>query len=336
MIMWDHANVQAGSWRSNLYDTDSILDSFFNQCYAAGPNRCAIFSPHGADASRETFKEVLDYIYQVPLSVPATGKYGPDLLTWSDVINYILVDSLYKPQQRFVTLARIIHQLSVGNGTELAAMKQDEHKSFCRTPICAANPYSEACQNPNDSFFRSEASAAILCTDAPATLLDWTAIEHYKKWKFLSGQSYLFAAYWAEITMYCSAWNLRPSWNFSNPEISSNNTASPILFVSNTRDPVTPLMNARTMMTKFNGSGLLVQDADGHCSMSAPGTCVAESIRRYFQSGEIPEDGLICRPDRIPFEDGADTASPADVELFEAVSSLAMMPRVKGGPLLHL
>jgi hypothetical protein len=259
---------------------------------------------------------------------------GPDLLTWSDVINYIVVDSLYKPQQKFVTLARIIHELSKGNGTELASLKQSSHTSFCRTPICEGNPYSEACHNRKESVFRNEVSAAILCTDAPGTLLDWTAVEHYKKWQYLSGQSYLFSAYWAEITMYCSNWNLRPAWNFTNPDISSNNTANPILFVSNTRDPVTPLMNARTMMGRFAGSGLLVQDADGHCTVSAPGICVAERVRRYFQRGELPEDGLLCRPDRTPFQEGVE-AMGKDVELTKAMESLAMMSRPNIGPLLH-
>jgi hypothetical protein len=272
----------------------------------------------------------------VPLAVPAAGNYGPDLLTWSDIIQYIVLSSLYKSQQTFVTLARIIKELSRGNGTELAALKQDSHTPFCLSPLCEQSPYGEACQNRKTFGYRSEVGAAILCTDAPATLLGWTATDHYNKWKYLSEQSYIFAAYWAEITMYCSNWDLRPAWNFTNPEISSNNTANPILFVSNTRDPVTPLMNARTMMGRFKGSGLLVQDADGHCSLSAPGVCVAERIRRYFQTGNLPDKGLLCRPDRTPFEEGVSSARQGDVELSKALESLATMPRINGGPLLHV
>jgi hypothetical protein len=231
-----------------------------------------------------------------------------------------------------------MNDLSNGNGTELAIMKQSDHTPFCRSPLCEENPYSEACHNPQETVFRSELSASILCTDGPASLQDWNAVDHYHKWQYLRNQSSLFAPYWAEITMYCSGWKTRPAWNFSIPDISSNKTANPLLFVSNTRDPVTPLMNARTMMSRFTGSGLLVQDADGHCSASAPGTCAAERIRRYFQTGELPEEGLLCRPDKMPFEEGAVGEGPAggDIELHEAVHRLAASHKLPGQFPLHI
>ncbi|KAF2416196.1 hypothetical protein EJ08DRAFT_703714 [Tothia fuscella] len=334
----DAKDYYAGTWLTNLYDTNSILDSFFKQCYAAGPNRCHLFSSKGPEGSLKMFDQVLASLYQVPLSVPASEQYGPDLITWSDVVNYVIVQALYQPQSLFTKMARIMYELSQGNGTELAAMKQNDHTLFCKSPMCEDNPYSEDCYDPKEAAFRVELSAAILCADAPASLQDWRAIEHYHKWQILRKQSNLFAPYWTEITMYCSGWKIRPVWNFTNPDISSNETANPILFVSNTRDPVTPLMNARTMQGRFAPSGLLVQNADGHCSMSAPGICVAERVRRYFRSGEIPEDGLLCRPDKMLFEEGADKKEVAqqDAELHDALLRMSNPRRYDLRLPLHL
>jgi hypothetical protein len=246
-------------------------------------------------------------------------------------------DALYKPIDHFKPLARIFHSLSLGNATELSALKQSSRHIFCRSPLCENKPYTEPCYDTASSDFRREISAAILCSDAPATLQSWTAADHFAKWQALRAQSSSFGDYWTEITMSCASWHLRPVYNFTNPIISAENTSFPVLFVSNTRDPVTPLVNAQKMRSVFGGSGLLVQEGDGHCSISAPGTCVAERIRRYFQEGKLPEEGLVCQVDRTPFEDAEVVVEMSDEKrkLYDAVVELGKeLGRGRGSPLI--
>lgn len=56
------------------------------------------------------------------------------------------------------------------------------------------------------------------------------------------------------------------------------------------------------MSAGFPSSRILRQDSEGHCSISAPSLCTARAIRRYFQSGELPEEGKVCVADRRPLD----------------------------------
>ncbi|KAE9975084.1 hypothetical protein EG327_008548 [Venturia inaequalis] len=297
----DAEDYYAGTWLSNLVDTDSIVGKFFTQCYEAGPERCALHSPDGIEGIRKIYHSVLEDLFLHPIPVAGNDRYGPDLITRTDAMMYIK-DFLYKPVTYAVPLARIMFSLSQRNGSELSTLKQKSRHVYCRSPLCERKPYSQPCYDASSSAFRSEVSAAVLCTDASATLLNWTAEDHFNKWHALRSQSLAFGDYWTEVTMFCASWNVRPAWNFSNPDISAAKTAHPILWASNTRDPVTPLKNAMTMKGKFGGSGLLVQEADGHCTLSAPSSCVARHIRNYFQDGTLPEEGLVCESDKGPFD----------------------------------
>lgn len=163
---------------------------------------------------------------------------------------------------------------------------------------------------------------AIACTDGD--LRSWTRDDHWHNWKTLVSQSSALGSAWSEITMPCSSWDLRPVWNF-NANISSPNTSYPILWLSNTRDPVTPLQSARYMATKFPGSVVFGQDADGHCTIAQPSLCVAKGIREYFQSGKLPEGDIACKPDRGPFDldEQVKGVSSAEVRLSSVMRKLS-------------
>jgi hypothetical protein len=135
--------------------------------------------------------------------------------------------------------------------------------------------------------------------------------------------------------MPCSNWSLRPVWNF-NQSISAQNTSYPILFLSNTRDPVTPLRNAEKMSTKFPGSVVFGQDADGHCTIAAPSVCVAKAIKGYFHKGKLPEGGMACKPDGSifdPFGPREQEVNAADVQLSRRMRELADMYQKRSHPL---
>jgi hypothetical protein len=78
-----------------------------------------------------------------------------------------------------------------------------------------------------------------------------------------------------------------------------------LLFVSTAIDPVTPLRAAEKMVKRFGGARLLVQDSVGHASTSSPSKCTYAVLRRYLDTGELPEEGKHCASDKVPFRDQA-------------------------------
>lgn len=301
----DAEDYYLGTWLSNLVDTDLIIGSFFKQCSEAGPLKCPLWSEDGIEGIRQRYHSLLDKLKQDPLSVDAHGKYSADVITLSDAMN-IVRQAVYQPYEWFPKLARYFDLLTKGNGSELAALKQDGRVTSCQSPACSANPYAPECYDHAAETFKAEMSAGILCTDGPADQLRWESGDHYAKWHALREQSRALGDYWAEITMYCANWNVRPAWNFSwvdSAGTGSIKTAFPLLFGSTQRDPVTPLRNAQKMQRKFVGSGLIALEDDGHCSMLKPSLCLARTVSRYFQKGELPMEGLTCMPDWWPFDD---------------------------------
>ena len=93
-----------------------------------------------------------------------------------------------------------------------------------------------------------------------------------------------------------------PSQQFDFHTSKTNGTVFPILFVSNILDPVTPLVGARKMQAHFSGSALLVQDAMGHGSSSAPSNCTARYVQDYLAGRSLPP-GTTCQPNMQPFDD---------------------------------
>lgn len=68
----------------------------------------------------------------------------------------------------------------------------------------------------------------------------------------------------------------------------------------------------------INGSGVLHQDSEGHCTYGSISMCSGRAIREYFQSGKLPGEvgglrkvddwaewdgyGKLCEPDRVPLD----------------------------------
>lgn len=50
------------------------------------------------------------------------------------------------------------------------------------------------------------------------------------------------------------------------------------------------------MHSLFPNSGLLISDSAGHCSISSVNPCTLTNVRRYFQTGALPQQGTVCVP----------------------------------------
>jgi hypothetical protein len=132
---------------TNLQDTDSIIDSFFNECYLSGPGKCALYSEAGIESIRTTYYDTFQRLANNPLPVAAHDQFGPEIITHHDIMTAVILP-IYSPRGRFPQLARIIRDLSLGNGTELAISKQLLIPSTCRSPTCTKHPWSRTCYDP--------------------------------------------------------------------------------------------------------------------------------------------------------------------------------------------
>ncbi|KAL2428107.1 hypothetical protein ABEF91_007129 [Exophiala dermatitidis] len=335
----DAEDYYNGPWLGNLVDTDLILHKVWRYCSEAGPDRCPFWRPGGPQAIHAVYEKLLHDIWDDPLSVPGDNRRrGPEIVTWTDV-KMVVKNALYQPVMLGPLMAELLQDITNGTGALFAEYKQSARKPSCRSAQCEIDgPFSEECVSPN--WNELEATSAVLCTDAEG-IGSLTEDEFRSYWETLRGQSSAMGDYWAQTRLNCAGWKARAKWRFSGPfdmgdgtstTTGSATTAHPILFVSNTLDTVTPLRMAQKMSSRFPGSGLLQQDAEGHCSFTAPSLCTARAIRRYFQTGVMPQPGTRCEPDIKPFEgqdlsqlsdEMASSMSEEDVALLAALIEIA-------------
>lgn len=89
------------------------------------------------------------------------------------------------------------------------------------------------------------------------------------------------------------------------------------------------------MSSMFPGSAVLEQNSAGHCSPSDPSVCTAYTIKKYFQTGELPREGMVCEPYASPFEPekGYVGLSAEDQTLLEALRQFQDRSHRGGGRL---
>jgi hypothetical protein len=211
----------------------------------------------------------------------------------------------------------MLSDLASGNATlmipHLQHVEPPEAKEVATKEASTEKPniYDEAVPFPDDHYdHNDEAAAAILCGDGHP-LTSFTKPQFAKYVADLRSQSKMFGSLWAEIKLACTHWpaSLRPSEvnRFTGPFKSSaadyDSHGAPVLFIGNMLDNVTPLRNAHKMSEGHEGSVVLTQDSAGHCSVfSAPSECTRKVIRKYLDTGELPQKGTICKADRVPWD----------------------------------
>lgn len=222
-------------------------------------------------------------------------------------------------------------ELATGNGTGLVETKRKKLTSLSSglSPRCALDgAYTPACFNRTSGGSGDfTIGVGILCSDAePQT--DMSKAEYWAYVQELMAQSRLIGDVWASIRVPCTAWRARPAWRYNGTF--EARTAHPILWVGNSVDNVTPVRNAHRMARGFEGSVVLQQDGEGHCSSAGVSFCTARALRAYFQTGVLPEKGTVCAVDRVPFDGFSEEEEPEipqgeeDEELWRAMVKLSM------------
>ena len=303
-------------WLSNLQNTDEALHLLYRYCFE-GSSACPLFDKSDASPASIEFRvnEFLKNLAQNPM--PTVHNGTTELISYADV-RQVIFRSTYGLTQYYPMLAQLLSDLMVGNATLMVprlrhvALPEDQDKPDKEPPTKKPNIQEEAVPFPDDHYDHGdEATAAILCGDGDS-LTSFTKPQFVKYITDLKSESELFGSLWAEIKLTCTHWpaSLRPSESnrFTGPFESFaadyDPRGAPVLFIGNTLDNVTPLRNAHKMSKGHAGSVVLQQDSAGHCSVfSAPSTCTRKVIRKYFDKGELPERGIICKADRVPWDE---------------------------------
>ncbi|KAL2816499.1 TAP-like protein-domain-containing protein [Aspergillus granulosus] len=290
-------------------DADAIFDKFAIYCDQVG-EQCPFYAAGGPAAIQKSYKELENVLLNSSMSVLPSQTRGPEVATWTD-LKTVLRIAVYQPLAGFSFLADIASNLLKGDGAKLADYKHARRSPTCPSDEClVAGPWSTACQvsGQNELY----ASSAILCSDAE--YMQSADEESFKQhWRSLQELSSSVGDYWSHIRLNCAAWSVKPKWKMPGKSALlfaachlilvvpvTGNTSHPILLVNNILDPVTPLQSAKHMSGAFPGSVLLQQDSEGHCTLAAPSVCVSMSIRKYFQTGELPAAGTVCNADLKP------------------------------------
>lgn len=300
----------ANNWAIDLVDDDKITSAFASSCHAAGPEKCPLFDLKGPEAILDKFNAILDGLRTSPITTFfPNGTFHT--LDHSQAVAFI-IQGWYNPLSGFSHAADLLAEAAKGNISSVYAASQ---KSF-------------TCNLPTRPAYDSRAAgASIMCTDGDDNLLRETAASYLAGIKNYTTISKDFGEEWASILLPCTAFTTRAKWRFPGPF--GAKTAHPILFASQSLDPVCPLRNAVDAATKFPGSVVIEAKGAGHCTVAMPSVCVFKGIKKYFQTGELPEAPLTrCDVDVEPFgmeKSWVKTYNQDDRALLEAAKQLAAM-----------
>jgi hypothetical protein len=127
-----------------ITDADKILEKGYEECYAAGPSKCAIYSPDGPSGSKSIFETTLESLRDNPLAVPAHASFGPEVVTYQDLLQ--LTDEMMYNPIRIRGLFEVIKEISQGNGNSMTRIKALSVPSICPSHTC--KPWSDQCHSP--------------------------------------------------------------------------------------------------------------------------------------------------------------------------------------------
>lgn len=330
------SDYYTANFTSENVDADSVVEAFFTYCAAAGPLNCSMYAGNSSTDTRNLLWSIVnDITTEGPISVPSIDNTtGPQVITLSD-IKYQLWRTVYSPLDTFPVFADIVAPLADRNGSAFAAFKASQTIIPPLSPgsdadiIDPYNPYTGPQYfNPFADFI----TMAISSGDT-TTRLNKTTFQS-QVWYPLKNELYWAGDAFATIYLPIYSWPSTARWRFEDTHVIGISNASltphPILFASNLVDPATSLTAAKEMHAAFAGSGLLLNDGEGHITSSAPSLCVVKKFREYFQTGQLPS-GLdqtclpyerpflgVDGPRTAPFDPNAPWASMEDIVLFNA------------------
>ncbi|KAL4899034.1 hypothetical protein BDW74DRAFT_120161 [Aspergillus multicolor] len=284
-------------WKSNLYDSDKALDSFFETCFDTGnKSACAFWGP-STENIRSRFNTILTELKYNPIPIPAGPNSTcplPMLATYSDLKQLVLA-AVYSPLERFPQLATVLAGLEKGDTSSYTAA------------VVGQIPTSPCNYAPEAATLKPDINTLIRCVDG---LVRGQRLENISQFKdyvdILTEQSAFFGEVWpnnANVAT-CRTLEVTPPATgvLGNSILSRRNTANPILFVTNTIDPVSPARGAYKMSSVFPGSAVLSQNTVGHTAFASASSCLMGWVQTYLLQGQLPPVDTMCQADVAPFQ----------------------------------
>jgi pimeloyl-ACP methyl ester carboxylesterase len=308
---------------SDVDDTDVAFHSFFQYCYAAGPERCAFY---GNSTTQEDMEERYKCLLQKLRDEPV-GYADLEVASYPGVVRDVDIadvayEMMYDALTNFPTLAEMLAELEVGVADAYVAYLTDSDSAAAASSISPrSRPVSRSNSNSNSSprrarspgvargvdYDSNEALQLICCIDANTNypidsyqdFLDSRAL--YIKESFYGGSGTSLTS----LPM-CVGLSLTPpeSQQFPGFDLDGVETNFPILFTNTLADPITPISSAEAMSALFPGSVVLAQNSTGHSVTSSTSQCSIKVMQEYLSEGTMPEEGTVCQPDVLPFMDG--------------------------------
>ncbi|KAH1491352.1 hypothetical protein KXV94_008810 [Aspergillus fumigatus] len=312
-----------------IADADAIFDRVVVYCDAAGLDGCPFYRHGGPAAIKAAYLELEAVLYNASVPAAPSATRGPEVITWTD-LKTVLRYSVYQPLFVFPLLAHYAKSLSEGDGSPMADFKQRSRSPSCPSDQCLqTGPWSGECFEKGSSELY--AMSAILCSDAPY-LRDMDQARFQEAWASLKAQSFTLGDYWAAVTalgpvhrQYISSNSSCEQYSGSSHSVEKAGIRSRVLSNSTTMLTVSIICSAKRMSEKFPGSVVLQQDSEGHTTLAAPSLCVGKAIRTYFQSGVLPDPGMVCGADLKPLlgESGSVHAmNAADKTMYDSLMSM--------------
>ena len=281
-----------GAWKGAFHSDEDINANFTAACVQAGPSTCPmanwVSNLSQSDQSMNLLTELenhLEYLKSNPVTGLFDNAQTPILVTWSDAMRNLLT-LYYNGWAGYRVASRVLYELSQGNATWFH--------------LTTSPPF--ACPVPSSFKDYTAAAVAIECVDA-----DDKTSETKEDWKLYINQlkniTPTFYGYGATVALPCTGYQQRARWRYAGPfGATAQQLGNPILFVSQTLDPICPLVAAEDGFSRFEGSGLVEAQGVGHCSFGWPNACALGEIRKYFATGEVGTDRILCPASVAPFE----------------------------------
>ena len=291
----------SGGMKKDLTDTEAVMNSFYEFCFRAGPMKCQFYTGTKPEHIRERLNNVLEALRTQPLPYLidsySSGTGQTELFTYSH-LRMTIFGALYSPLQTFEMLAEFL--VLIESALEAQYLTTDPGT---RPPLtCPLDEYSDSW---NTALLTTEANIANYCGEVSFTNL--TLADFRKILEGLREMSPTVGDLWATSILSCIDWT--PQAREKPPkfvEAKETDTweGAPILFTSTTSDPVCPFENAYSMAKLFpaNASAIMVQEGEGHCSISVPSDCMIAAIQTYLATGKVPpENERNCSRPEAPF-----------------------------------
>lgn len=259
---------RAGSQLSATEDGDKAFMGFLTECVKA-PENCAFakFAPNGEpEELRELYNSIAD--------ISPEGY---------DKLKVLTASTLYDPSS-WSLAADILVQMYFSNATS-------GNSSFIPT---GDDKGTASLPQYNKGI---NAVQGITCADS-----DWRTASPEQMLPIVELQqnvsSFADLAL-PQLSWPCTVWKIPIAETYRGKF--GSETRNPMLIANGIYDPITPLSAARNVSAAFDGSVVLQHNGYGHGVNSHPSLCTGMAIKKFFESGELPEEGTVCEPDVGPF-----------------------------------